>query len=319
MKFDYGPYAFVASGTVSGYAPTAIGGPNRQSYVIEHQVPAREGGVMEYLGSEQPRYSLKGFVSPSQNGPFNGTAAAVLSGSAYVSVNADDAKNFLVNLRGSGAQLLRIESTSSNMSGYMDLYENGFFYIEKMTFGFEAGRTYPYYPYGIDLRGASISTYGSSSGINTFAGDAVGYFSGILRAFKAVYFTNGMTKTAPLMALGLYAKSVASGNAMTAVYDDASPPNLLAASASQAVHSGWNYFPLRPSVSGGVLISGTSYWFAFLSDSTSASGWATLYNIHLAEPISNAQSGVAYGSFPATMTLQGTLSGSAYQGVFVTP
>ena len=245
-------------------------------YVVEHQIPAREGGIVEYLGSQQSTYNLRGFIVQQETG--GSTAALVLSGNAYVAVNADDAKDFLKLLRGSGSQLLLIESTYSMGSGYQTLYENGFFQIEKVTFALEAGRGYPYYPYALDLHGTTPKTYGNSSGAGTVLNIGVGnYYSGYIGAWQLAGPTSGSPQGEVINTIGIYVSTVSSGNLKVAVYSGQTVTSgiitgatLTAQSAPQAVHSGWNYFPIRPSFQ---TASGASYLLAMAGDATNQSGF----------------------------------------------
>ena len=292
-QYQFGPYQFTFSGANSGYGPTKIDGPDRTAYVIEHQIPAKEGGVVEYLGSQQSLYQWKGFIAPPQDGPYDGTAAFYLSGSYWVGLNTDDAKDTLVSLRGSGAQVLKIESTYSNESGYQRWYSNGFFVLEKATMAFEAGHTYPYYPYGIAFHGASPGTYGNSSGTTTFGNVAGHYLSGYIWAWHLV---SGLPLGEPINTLGVYIQSVASGNITLGVYDV--NVALQAQSASQAVHSGWNYFPIQP---GFTSKSGATYWLAIMGDATGHSGYSIATNNTSGGTTFSVQSGIVYASgFPQT-------------------
>lgn len=281
----------------SGYNPTKIDGPDRQGYVIEHQIPSREGGIVEYLGSKQPAYKLKGFLAPTPE-TAAGTAIAVLSGYGYASLGPDDAVHYLQGLRGSGAQLLRLESVWSNYSGYPVMYENDFFYAQSMTFGLQAGYGYPYYPYSLDLIRASYSTYGNSSGTSTLANDPTGpasgaYLSGFIRAYT--YFqANGFPKTSTLIGMGFYALAVHGAyNATLAIAGITSGGPILAYTPSQPVVSGFNYFPLTW-VSGNTLNSGVSYNFCIQSDASTNGAFALGYTDAGATELSSLQSGQVY-------------------------
>lgn len=311
-QFRYGPFDFVYSGAYSGYGPTEVRGAGRQMYVVEHAIPAKEGGVIEYLGSQQSTYQLKGFIVQQEGGS---TANLVLSGTAYVAINADDAKDFLKALRGSGIQLLLIESTYSNMSGYQNLYENGFFQIEKLTLALEAGRSYPYYPYAIDLRGATPATYGNSSGTAGFSGLAGKYYSGYIYAWQMGGTTSGAVTNGEIInTVGIYVNSVASGNLKVAVYSGsslASGSNSLAFQTQpQAVHSGWNYFPIRPSFQSK---SAVNYIYAFAGDAANSSGFVVAMFDTAGLPFdSGVESGIGFSSaFPTTFA---QLSGNSNSG-----
>jgi hypothetical protein len=258
--------AFGAMTLSSGFNPSKVDGPKRSTYVIEHQIPAREGGVVEYLGSKQPTYQLKGFLAPLGDA-FNGPATAVLSGTSYLALTPDASMSWLQNIRASGVpQLLRVESTWSQFSGYAVLYENDFFWVTSVTFAMEAGRGYPYYPYTVDLMRASVATYGNTSGLTSQLGSSNGdYFSGFTYASILV---SGQPQGKPLAGIGLYAPTVASGDARVAVFDNGG--SLKVQSAAQPVVSGWNYFPLNPTFS---MTSGATYYLAFMGDATSTSGW----------------------------------------------
>ena len=310
----FGPFVFS-----SGYNPTHIGGPQRDTHLVEHQIPGLEGSIVEYLGSPQSRYQLKGFLAPNTE-VFNGTAGAVLSGTSYVALNADDSLAFLTGLRGSGANLLRIESTSTNYSGYPVLYEQDFFYIEKATFGFEAGRSYPYYPYSIDCRRASTRTFGQSSGTTQFSLGSRAYFSGYAAAFT---WRSGFYQGGLVIGLGFYARTVASGSARMAIYNMSGPQGttqgLVAQTASQPVASGWNYFAIRPVLL--TMNSGNFYSIGLMSNIGSDSGF-TVNNIDAGATSGTASyvSGVIYNSgFPDPLTAGNSLvSGIQFNGVIVT-
>lgn len=311
----FGPYVFS-----SGYNPTHIGGPNRDTYLVEHAIPASEGGIVEYVGSPQPTYQIRGFISPPDGGAYNGVASAVLSGAGYVGINADDSLAFLTGLRGSGANLLRIESTSTNYSGYPVLYENDFFYIHKLTFAVEAGKTYPYYPYSMECRRASTRTFGQSSGTTQFQLGSRAYFSGYAAAFtwRSGFFQGGL-----LIGLGFYAVTVASGSARMAVYNVSGPQGtsqgLVAQSASQAVTSGWNYFPIRPILL--AMTSGNFYSIGLMSNITGDSGFTTrMIDAGATSGTSSYQSGITYSNgFPDPLAAGNSLvSGIQLNAVMVT-
>ncbi len=297
-RVEWGPYIF-ASGTF-GYAPQGITGPKKDIFVVEHSVPGRETGVVDYMGSRDPGYAFKGFLSPPMDGPGNAAAGRVLSGTSYIGITSDDAKDFLFRVRGSGPNLLRIESPHAVVSGFAILYENDFFYNSKTSIAYEPGRTYPYYPYAIDFVHATMAFFGQNSGVTTFSGDSVGYFSGFARYSLLESGAWGTPLGRPLIALSLYVKTVASGNARMALYEIGQ--TLAAQSASQAVHSGWNYFPLRPSFTPS---SGSSYYIAFAGDAVNASGFTVLYVDYLSGGQSSfIQSGLIYSSgFPSSVTL----------------
>lgn len=304
----WGPVTFT-----SGYSPKSIQGPKRTNYVQEHEIPGSEGGVVEYLGSKQPTYKLQGFLAPL-NDQFNGPAIAVLSGTTYLALSADDALHYLQGLRGSGAQLLRIESSWSNFSGYTVLYENDFFYCVDMTFGLEAGRGYPYYPYTIDLMRASYSVFGNNSGNQTVSpnpdGNASGaYFSGYMRA----WLVSGAPRGGVVMGLGAYLLAARSGSLQMGIYSTGN--QLLAQTASQGVTSGWNYLPLNPTIK---TTSGINYIIGLMSDQVNNTSDAFGYSDTFSSGISFIMSGTPYLSgFPATL-IQSYVSGWSYDTVIVT-
>jgi hypothetical protein len=304
----YGPYIFT-----SGYNPQRIEGPQKRTYTIEHKVPGSEGGVVEYIGSEQNMYQIRGFISAPQDGPATGNAAGVLSGTSYVGVGGDQAAQTLFALRGSGAQLLRIESTTTQYSGYMNLFENDFYFIEQVNLSYEPGHGYPYYPFNLRLRRASPGFYGNGSGTATFSGLGGAYFSGYIYAFNLQ--VSGVPRGEAINTLGVYVNSVASGNLKVAVYSGtsmASGSNKLSVqSASQPVHSGWNYFPVRP---GFITVSGTNYILAFAGDATSTSGFVVAQLDTAGLPFdSGVESGIGFSSaFPTTFA---QLSGNNNSGL----
>ncbi len=310
-RVEWGPYIFV-SGSF-GYAPQGVTGPKKDIFVVEHAVPGKETGIPDYVGSRDPGYALKGFLSPPQDGTYSGVAGRVLSGTVYVGLDADDAKDFLFNLRGSGANLLRVESAQGVVSGYPILYENDFFYNAKMSIAYEPGRTYPYYPYAIDFKRATMAFFGSNSGTTSFSGDAQGYLSGFAR-YTQIQSGMGTPLGRPLIAVSLYVKTVASGNARMAVFDGTLA--LKAQSASQMVHSGWNYFPLRPSFNPS---SGTTYYVAFAGNATNMSGFTVLYTDLLSgTTTSSLQSGFIFSSGFSTSPGLSWTSGLFYNVQLVT-
>lgn len=261
-----GPYIFSSGAT----NPKAIDGQKRTNYVREHEIPGSEGGQIEYVGSQQPTYRLQGFFAPLGDVlTSGGIAGAVVSGQSTVSLSPEGSISYFVGQKGSGAQLLQLESTWSRQSGNMVLYENDFFYISNETFAIEKERGYPYYPYTLDLMRASWKSYGQSSGVATFPGVSGVYLSGY------TYFwtqSGGFAQGETIIGLGVYASTVASGNAAVALFSGSAAPtfHLIVASASQMVHSGWNYFPLNPSFT---TKSGQSYTFGFIGDATNTSGY----------------------------------------------
>ena len=307
-----GPFTFS-----SGWNPTKIDGPKRDSYLVEHAIPGREGGIPEYLGSPQPTWQLKGFLAPNPDAP-TGVAGAQLSGSGYVGLSPDSAMNYLKNLRGSGVSLLKIESTYSMMSGVQVFYENDFYYVSKMTFGLEAGRGFPYYPYGIDLKRASYRTFGNNSGTTVWpgtlvSGNVAGYLSGYMIAYNLPAGSGAPTTTALLVGIGVYALAAASGNIQLGIYQTAS---LQAQSAVQPITSGWNYFPVNPSFT---VSSGTVYTLALIGTSTGASGWvlACAAETGFSQYIASGRSFTS--GFPATQpTTFPNASGYALDIVMVT-
>ena len=298
----FGPVTFS-----SGQLFKKVDGPKRTNYVQEHEIPGREGGIVEYVGSKQPTYKIQGFLAPNPD-QFGGVAVAILSGGAYYGTGADGGMMYLQGLRGSGAQLLRLESTWSNFSGYPRLYENDFFYCASMTFALEAGRGYPYYPYTIDLMRASYSTYGNSSGTSTFTDDVApaalsgAFYSGYIRGW---FLLSGLPLGGRVMGLGFYAQSVAyGGNARLAVYSgSAAGSTLVVQTASQPVTSGWNYFPLNPSFT--AQSGSNAYFLAFMSDMFnigSSAGFALAYSDSNPAGSYSVYSGAVYANgFPATL------------------
>jgi len=279
-------------------------------YVIEHAIPAKEGGIVEYLGSKQTTYQLKGILAADATG----FAGAVLSGTAYYGVNADDAQSYLKAIRGSGAQLLVLESTWSNLSGYPVLYENGFFQIEKETFGFEGGHGYPYYPFTLDLRGATPATYGNSSGTQTFPYNSGVYFSG----WAYYWRLSGTQKGERINSLGVFVNSVASGHLQVAVYSGGNPntATLVGQSASQPVRSGWNWFPINP----GFKASSGLWLFGLMGDASNASGFTVAMFDNLSGistgdvPDESQQINAPYLSgFPSTPSVSGYINISGVQ------
>jgi hypothetical protein len=256
-EVSLGPLTFT-----SGYAPKAIDGPKRDMHLLEHEIPGREGGIVEYLGSNQPTYRLQGFFAPL-NDVFNGPSASVLSGAAYVPVTPDAAAAYLMGLRGSGVLLLQVESTWSQYSGYSVWYDQDFYYIKSVNVAMEAGKGYPYYPYTIDLLRASTLTYGNSSGTNVWTGTSGGYLSGFVFAW---YQSSGWAKGETINTMGVYVAAVSSGSLRVAIYDHVGP-TLQAQSAVAPAASGWNYFPLQPSFT---TTSGTGYYLAVMGDQPSA-------------------------------------------------
>ena len=292
-----GPFSFS-----SGYTPQGIEGPSRESYIVEHAVPGREGGITEYVGSRRAGYQIRGFLAPN-NDTIGGPAASVLSGTVYTAVDSDASKDFLIPLKASGAQLFKVESIAL-VSGVRYMYENDFFYIENLTFGYEAGRGYPYYPYSMTLRGASTKTFGQSSGTasmpTSIAGSGLGsYLSGyaMTMTWRSGFYQGGL-----VVALGFNCLSIASGSARMAVFNTSGPQGtsqgLVMQTASQPVHSGWNYFPVRPILL--AMNSGNFYQIGVMTDVVSNSGFTiALLDAAGGSGTTSFQSGIIYSSgFP---------------------
>jgi hypothetical protein len=262
-----GPYVF-SSGASN---PKAMDGQKRTNYVIEHEVPGAEGGQIEYVGSQQPTYRLQGFFAPLNDSlTSGGVAGFVISGQSGVTLSPEGSISYFVGQKGSGAQLLQLESTWSRQSGNMVLYENDFFYLTDETFAIEKERAYPYYPYTLDLMRATWKSYGQSSGISSVFPSVSGfYFSGYAYTWQQqAGFAQGET----IIGLGVYVPTVASGNARVALFSGnyQSNVNTVIASAAQRVHSGWNYFPVNPSYT---TTSGQYYVLGFMGDATNTSGF----------------------------------------------
>ena len=305
---QFGPLVLSSGSTLQsgqGWPPQTIDGPSKQGYVVEHQVPGAEGGIVEYMGSAQRTITLRGFLAPREI--ITDGAATFLSGSSYYVVAVDTAKELLAGLRGSGAHALKIESTYSNYSGYAIFYENDVFYITDLTFGYEPGHAYPFYPYTINLKRTANKSYGNSSGVATYAPTGT-YFSGYTRIWRLRSGAWPVGET--INTIALYAQSVASGNAKVAVYRDfggAGSLAPLAQSASQPITSGWNYFPLNPSF---VTISGNQHEIAIKSDADSSLGWQ----------LQTTESTMAGGDpNPQCSGAESFVSGTTYSTVFPDP
>ena len=290
-----GPFRF------STYNPQVIAGPNREAYIVTHQVPGKEGGIVEYLGLAPKDYTIRGFLTPRQI--LTDASASILSGVAVVNLTSDDAKDALIGLQGSGALLLKFESTYSNYSGYPVLFENDFFFIRNLNFGLEAGKIYPYYPYTLGLQRATPRLFGFS-GITADWNPTGMYFSGYIIGVTNNLIDNLKTSGNTVNSLGFYASAINSGNAKMALYRQVGATgSLLVETASQAVHSGWNWFPVNPShqTSAGV----SNYTLCIKSDAAGVGAW-TVRGRDSSVDANNAntqsyQSGVSYGpAFPST-------------------
>ena len=248
-----GPFVFS-----SGWNPQLIEGPLDEPHVVEHRVPNRVGGHIEYVGKRLSNYQIIGFLAP--NGNLNESqAGALVSGGGLMTRNADQAKDFLLGMRGSGAHVLNVESTLE-LSGNRLMYETDLFLIMSETFVFEPGHSYPYYPFTIDIKRANYNTYGNSSGGSDWANG----LSGFIRSWQLP--TLSAPKQEPINALGFFAGEIFSGagQAKLAVYSQGNA--LQAQTASQIVHSGWNYFPIHPSF---IAISGDNYKLAIKGNNIS--------------------------------------------------
>jgi len=298
-----GPYTFS-----SGFNPTIIEGPVITPNVVEHATPQRLGSVTEILGYRQPTIQLDGFLAPLTD-LISGVVGAVLSGTSYIAVHADDAHDFILGLR-SGAQPLQIQSTDEYLSGLgPTMFENDFFFMGDVTVAMEGGRAYPYYPYSITLVRAYPRGYGNSSGLLLADQSAIplalsgAYLSGYIRAWRLI---SGTPQGVTVAGLGAYCPSALGGNGSglmkLAVYN--SGRVLQIQTASQIIHSGWNYFPVRPTytaTSGAQIIlamKGTApnnSWFGFADRS---GGLDESY-----------ESGITYSNdFPSTFLSAATLS-----------
>lgn len=307
-----GPFVFTdadfTSGLTTTWAPAAVEGPLRSTYVIEHSTPNAEGGPVEYLGSRQSTIQLRGFLT---NFPtvLSG-AGAVVSGpltAPSFAMDADTARDFLLGLR-SGAQIVRIESNASPVSGIARWYVNDFYFITNIQIGYERGRAYPYYPYTIELRqantsGRSYTESGSvtSNNIPTIAGN---YLSGYL---WGNYLSGYRPKGETLVGIGVFLNSATSGRLRLAVYDG-TDDSFQVGTHRQTVHSGWNWFPLRPTFT---TVSGRAYWLAIMGSAADTSGFTVARGTTATNAGFSRQSGLGFetGLWPATLAF-GTLSGS---------
>ena len=294
-----GPFVFS-----SGWNPREIGGPTHRSYVVEHPTPNAEGGPVEYLGSQQPTYQLAGFLT-NLGGQLSGAGAVISGWDGFVAHDADTAKDFLLGLR-SGAQLLMIESTASPTGGIARWYENDFFFIRSMQFGYEAGRAYPYYPYSIELHRSNTSgrSYTESGSTATDMGAIAGnYISGYI---YASYLSGIRPGGETLVGLGIFLRSAASGSIKLAIYNG-NDDSRTVETRSQNVHSGWNYFSLLPTFT---TVSGRHYWLAMKGNVNSTSGFTIGRGTVGTNAGFSRQSGTPYtDTFPATFA-PGTLSGT---------
>jgi len=91
-------------------------------YVIEHEIPAREGGIVERLGSKQFRIKMQGFMDPGDS-----TKSAILSQLSTV-------------------QQLTIPSVVSGDSVF-----SGLVYVDEFHTGPVAGYGYPFYAYVLNM------------------------------------------------------------------------------------------------------------------------------------------------------------------------
>jgi len=302
----------------SGFAPTGLN-PTRDIHTVEHGVPGADGGVTENIGSKQPVYQIRGFLAPHGDA-MNDHAGGLLSGQGYSSQSADQSKQLLDNL-GSGdiAQLFKVESNSSPVSGVPVYFEENFFLIKNFSVSMVGGVEYPYYPYSFSLMQHKPKTVGNSSGLTrmVFSGQ---YFSGYIHSWE-IKGTSGVNTNRRVAGLGLYATSAASGNVKLAIYDNVADANFLAQSLPMAIHSGWNYAPVNPTVS---IVSGQDYQLAFKGDIISTSG----YTVGGREEGGSAdrgsfQSGEAYASAWPTKLHSGSntfelVSGRLFSMVIVT-
>lgn len=287
----------------SGWNPQLIEGPSDEPYVVEHRVPNRVGGHIEYVGKRLSNYQIIGFIAP--NGNLNESqAVALVSGGGLMTRNADQAKDFLLGMRGSGVHVLNVESTLE-LSGNRLMYEADLFAIMSETFVFEPGHSYPYYPFTIDLKRANYNTYGNSSGNS----DWVNGLSGFIRSWRLPFPSAPKEET--INALGFYAGEIFSGagQAKLAVYNSADA--LQAQTASQIVHSGWNYFPIHPSFAA---TSGHDFKLAMKGNNISGLLFGFWINFSAGDAATSGReefmSGVVYSdAFPATYTPSASVSG----------
>jgi hypothetical protein len=102
-----------------------------------------------------------------------------------------------------------------------------------------------------------------------------------------------------VIGLGVYIPTVASGHARLAIYSGLVTFKLVAASASQNVHSGWNYFPINPSFRA---VSGqNTYSLALMGDVSNTSGYTLLQNDTSGGVTFTYDTGYAFASgFPAS-------------------
>ena len=249
-------------------------------------MPGAEGGITEYLGHPQRSTQLRGFLTHSDLD----VAGAIWSGALWMPMNADQMKDHLLNIQVSGPQLLKIESTLSPISGQQIFYANEFYHIQNVTFGYEAGHLYPYYPYTLDLHRARTRNYGNSSGVGALGSPIRG--SGYVQNFE---LRSGRPQGEFVVGMALYAAAADSGvTGRVGVY---SALNLVAQSHSSPINSGWNYFPVRPTFR---TVSGTIYQLAFKTDATTL-GQFNIGGIDIPTELTTGfQSGVFSSGFPLT-------------------
>lgn len=305
-QFQLGPLFL----TTLGWNPQIINGRNIEAYVVEHAVPGKIGGIVEFMGARQPTFEIRGFITPREI--ITDNAAQIVSGRLYVGIQADEAIRHLRAIGGSGAILLRIESNYTSFSGYQSWYENDIYQVRSISVGYEPAKAYPYYPYTINLVRIDPATYGNSSGGSDWTAGGSGY----IRSWQLRSGGSASPRGETINTLGVYFSSATSGNAKLAIYNASN--SLQAQSPSQAIYSGWNYFPIRPGIE---TSSGVEYKLAIKTDLPTGAG-GSLMRYWPGDSTTSGreqfESGVAYAdAFPATYSPSTSVSGQAFNIIMV--
>jgi hypothetical protein len=128
--------AAVTLGAITFDPPPQAITTKKDAYVVEHQVPGMEGGVVEYVGSRQQRFQLHGLLVES---------------------GADLNMLAMMGMKGT-SQLFSVASTQSGQ-----YFASGPVFVEDVKFDYGAGHGYPYYGFVIDLVAGASGAGGVAS------------------------------------------------------------------------------------------------------------------------------------------------------------
>lgn len=124
--------AIVRLGSFFFDPPPTVVEADKTAYVVEHETPGSEGGVVEYLGSRQSAFTLRGDL---------------ISG-------GDFDINQLLGMKGTSQNF----SVSSTIPG--QVFASGPVVVEDVKFVYQGGVGYPWYGFAIKLRNTGAAAGG---------------------------------------------------------------------------------------------------------------------------------------------------------------